>query len=151
MVAKPQLLEPISLDRKGAQRSPSTPEISSQDATLAAKISEMLSSLVAERNGGNEEDKAVLEVIRDALDDYQSQKHANHGLDDGWMTVEQAAEHIGLSEKAVRSGARRGTLPGCKYPQGSIRGRWRFQKHELDSWIKRGRPKPTKVRKQSIW
>lgn len=61
----------------------------------------------------------------------------------GWWTCEQAAEHLGLSPKTIREGAAKGTLPGHKYPLNSKRGRWRFRRDELDSWLTK---KPT-VRK----
>ena len=61
---------------------------------------------------------------------------AETALPDAWMSSEDAARHIGLTAKTVREGAARGNLPGHKYPMGSIRGKWRFLRTELDEWLK---------------
>jgi excisionase family DNA binding protein len=62
-----------------------------------------------------------------------------------WLETEQAAVYLNLTPKTVREGAVKGTLPGHKYPLNSRRGRWRFKRVELDSWLSRKpRVRPTK-------
>ncbi len=64
---------------------------------------------------------------------------------DDWLETEQAAVYLNLTPKTVREGAVKGTLPGHKYPLNSRRGRWRFKRDELDSWLSRKpRVRPTK-------
>lgn len=71
---------------------------------------------------------------------------------DEWMDTVQAASYLGLTPKAVREGAARGSLPGCKYPLRSIRGVWRFKKDDLDRFLKRGQAASRRrATEPSVW
>lgn len=71
---------------------------------------------------------------------------------DEWLETEQVAVYLNLTPKTVREGAARGTLPGCKYPPRSIRGKWRFKKDDLDKFLKRRQP-PARQQaiERSVW
>lgn len=69
---------------------------------------------------------------------------------DGWMECDEVAEYLKLKPKAVRYGAARGVLPGHKYPAGSIRGRWRFRKEELDEYLNR-KPRTYRRKGLDVW
>ena len=47
------------------------------------------------------------------------------------MAVRDVAVHLTVNEKAVYRLAQRGELPGF-----NVAGAWRFQRSELDHWIK---------------
>ncbi len=71
---------------------------------------------------------------------------------DDWVDTETAASYLDLTPKTVREGAARGTLPGCKYPPRSIRGKWRFKKEDLDRFLKRRQSAPRQqMVERSVW
>ncbi|MEI6809202.1 MAG: hypothetical protein WCN95_10820 [bacterium] len=41
-------------------------------------------------------------------------------------------------------------MPGHKYPEGSIRGRWRFRRDELDRYLLK-KPRELQKKAVSIW
>lgn len=47
------------------------------------------------------------------------------------MTVRDVAAHLNVNEKTVYRLAQRGELPGFK-----VAGAWRFQKSDLEEWIR---------------
>ena len=53
---------------------------------------------------------------------------------DRWFTVEQAAEHLSMSEDALRQLLRRGRVPAHRIGERRIR----FSRAELDAWIRSG-------------
>jgi hypothetical protein len=83
---------------------------------------------------GEKLDQIIALLERDRVDEQEEGKNT-------WLNTEQAARHVGLSERAVRVGAQRGSIPGHKYPRGSKRGRWMFRRAELDDLILKGRTK----------
>jgi excisionase family DNA binding protein len=48
-----------------------------------------------------------------------------------WMTVKQVAEYLQMSDDKIYDMAKKGELPAVK-----IRQQWRFDREELDSWLK---------------
>jgi len=46
------------------------------------------------------------------------------------LTLEEAAEFLGISPKALREAAARGEVPACK-----IAHRWRFSRFALHQWL----------------
>jgi excisionase family DNA binding protein len=54
--------------------------------------------------------------------------------EDTWFTVEEAAEHLSLTEDALRQLLRRGRIPSHRIGERRIR----FSKAELDNWIRSG-------------
>lgn len=46
------------------------------------------------------------------------------------LTLEETAEFLGISPKALREAAARGEVPGCK-----IARRWRFSRFALHQWL----------------
>ena len=88
--------------------------------------------------------QACREAVDEALAGTQPEDYG------GWIDVRQAAEYLGMSEKAVRNGARCGDLPGKKYPAGSNRGHWRFRKGDLDKRL-RSQQRGSGKAEISIW
>jgi excisionase family DNA binding protein len=54
---------------------------------------------------------------------------------DNWFNAEEAAKYLGISTSNLYSLAQQERIPGHK-----IGKMWRFNKSELDSWIKANRP-----------
>lgn len=52
-----------------------------------------------------------------------------------WMTTKEAAQYCGVTPWTLLMAARAGTLPCGKTP-GKRRGEWRFQKADLDAWLR---------------
>lgn len=48
-----------------------------------------------------------------------------------WMTVRQVAEYLQMSDDKIYDMAKKGELPAIK-----IRQQWRFDREELDKWLK---------------
>ena len=48
-----------------------------------------------------------------------------------WMTVRQVAEYLQMSDDKIYDMAKKGELPAVK-----IRQQWRFDREELDKWLK---------------
>lgn len=59
-----------------------------------------------------------------------------------WMTVKQVAEYLQMSDDKIYDMAKKGELPAVK-----IRQQWRFDREELDQWLKKtSNPKQTRTR-----
>jgi len=48
-----------------------------------------------------------------------------------WMTVKQVAEYLQISDDKIYDMAKKGELPAVK-----IRQQWRFDREEIDRWLK---------------
>jgi PTS system nitrogen regulatory IIA component len=48
-----------------------------------------------------------------------------------WMTVKQVAEYLQMSDDKIYDMAKKGELPAVK-----IRQQWRFDREEIDQWLK---------------
>ncbi len=48
-----------------------------------------------------------------------------------WMTVKQVAAYLQMSDDKIYDMAKRGELPAVK-----IRQQWRFDREEIDQWLK---------------
>jgi len=48
-----------------------------------------------------------------------------------WMTVKQVAEYLQMSDDKIYDMAKKGELPAVK-----IRQQWRFDRGEIDQWLK---------------
>jgi len=48
-----------------------------------------------------------------------------------WMTVKQVAEYLQMSDDKIYDMAKKGELPAVK-----IRQQWRFDRGEIDRWLK---------------
>ncbi|MCU1677674.1 MAG: Helix-turn-helix domain [Frankiales bacterium] len=64
----------------------------------------------------------------------------------GWLTVAQAAAHVAMHEKTVRTAAVNGELSGVKTKPGHKKSEWRFRVKDLDAWLERGRVTATRRR-----
>ena len=51
-----------------------------------------------------------------------------------WMTVKQVAEYLQMSDDKIYDMAKKGELPAVK-----IRQQWRFDREEIDQWLKNHR------------
>ena len=51
-----------------------------------------------------------------------------------WMTVKQVAEYLQMSDDKIYDMAKKGELPAVK-----IRQQWRFDREEIDQWLKSNR------------
>lgn len=53
--------------------------------------------------------------------------------EDRWMSVEEIADHLGVSKDTIYTWVSAKRMPGHKV------GRfWKFKKREIDSWVRRG-------------
>ena len=59
-----------------------------------------------------------------------------------WLTIDQIADYLQASKEKVYKLCQRGKMPASKFG-----GQWRFDKHEVDRWLRMQRPKKTKKRK----
>jgi excisionase family DNA binding protein len=51
-----------------------------------------------------------------------------------WMTIEEVAEYLQVSRDSIYRMAQKGEMPASKF--GSL---WRFDKQEIDEWMKKNR------------
>lgn len=51
-----------------------------------------------------------------------------------WISVEEAAEYLGVKPSTIREWIKKTTIPANK-----IGKQWKFKKSELDEWIKSGK------------
>jgi len=59
-----------------------------------------------------------------------------------WLTIDQIADYLQASKEKVYKLCQRGKMPASKFG-----GQWRFDKQEVDRWLRMQRPKKTKKRK----
>ena len=52
-----------------------------------------------------------------------------------WISIEDAAEHLGVKTSTIRDWIRKGK----DIPAHKIGKLWKFKKSELDSWVKSGK------------
>jgi excisionase family DNA binding protein len=57
-------------------------------------------------------------------------------MTDKWLTVKELAEYLKLSTDLVYKFAQRGKIPVSK-----IGNQWRFDREEIDAWVKAQRPR----------
>lgn len=82
-------------------------------------------------------DEALLDLIRPQLQEMVDERvHEQLRLfepppPEPWMTTDQAAKYLQLSEQALRKRARR---PGFPAHQDDT-GRWLFRREEIDEWL----------------
>ena len=60
---------------------------------------------------------------------------------DKWLTVKEVAEYLKLSTDLIYKFAQDGKMPVSK-----IGSQWRFDREEIDSWVKAQRPRSRKKR-----
>jgi len=56
-------------------------------------------------------------------------------MTDKWLTVKEVAEYLKLSTDLVYKFAQQGKIPVSK-----IGNQWRFDREEIDTWVKAQRP-----------
>ena len=56
-------------------------------------------------------------------------------IDDRWISIEEAAEYLGVNKDSIRNWIKRST----EIPAHKIGKQWKFKKCELDEWIKSGK------------
>jgi len=52
-----------------------------------------------------------------------------------WLTIEQVADYLQVSKEKVYKLCQRGKMPAYK-----LGGQWRFDRNEIDQWLRRQRP-----------
>lgn len=60
---------------------------------------------------------------------------------DKWLTVKEVAEYLKLSTDLVYKFAQQGKVPVSR-----IGTQWRFDREEIDAWVKAQRPRSRKKR-----
>lgn len=55
-------------------------------------------------------------------------------IDDKWIGIEEAAQYMGVTKETVRNWIKKTNIPAHK-----IGKLWKFQKSELEEWIKSGK------------
>ncbi|MDD5671184.1 MAG: helix-turn-helix domain-containing protein [Candidatus Omnitrophica bacterium] len=59
-----------------------------------------------------------------------------------WLTIDQIADYLQASKEKVYKLCQRGKMPASKFG-----GQWRFDKNEIDQWLRMQRPQKTKKTK----
>ena len=54
---------------------------------------------------------------------------------DTWLTIEEAAEYLGMGKTVIYTMAREGRIPASK-----VGKKWTFEKEQLDSWVRANQP-----------
>jgi len=57
-------------------------------------------------------------------------------MTDKWLTIEQIADYLQVSKEKIYKLCQRGRMPAYKCV-----GQWRFDKKEVDNWIRKQRTK----------
>lgn len=52
---------------------------------------------------------------------------------DRWLSVEEIAEHLGVSKESIYRWLERGRIPAHR-----VGKQWRFQVEEVNEWVRRG-------------
>lgn len=60
-------------------------------------------------------------------------------MNNKWLTVKQVAEYLQASEEKIYKLCQRRKMPASKFG-----GQWRFDKNEIDQWLRMQRPLKTK-------
>lgn len=55
-------------------------------------------------------------------------------INDSWISLEDAANYLGVKKETVRSWIKKTDIPAHK-----IGKLWKFKKNELDTWVKSGK------------
>ena len=55
-------------------------------------------------------------------------------INDSWISLEDAANYLGVKKETVRSWIKKTDIPAHK-----IGKLWKFKKSELDAWVKSGK------------
>jgi len=63
-------------------------------------------------------------------------------MTDKWLTIDQIAEYLQVSKEKIYKHCQRGKMPASKFG-----GQWRFDKNEIDQWLRMQRPQKTKKTK----
>lgn len=74
-------------------------------------------------------------VILELLFEFPNEvKRMNLENTERWISVEEAAEYLGVKPSTIREWIKKTTIPANK-----IGKQWKFKKSELDEWIKSGK------------
>jgi excisionase family DNA binding protein len=76
----------------------------------------------------------LLERYGQRLAEMVADRLADQANSTPWLSVGQAAEHLGITEQAIRSLLKRGDIPAYR-PNGRVF----LDRAELDSWVRSGR------------
>lgn len=57
-------------------------------------------------------------------------------MPDKWLTIEQIADYLQVSREKIYKLCQRGKMPASK-----LGGQWRFDRKEIDLWLKKQRPR----------
>lgn len=55
-------------------------------------------------------------------------------VNENWISITEAAEHLGVTKDSVRKWIKKTDIPAHK-----IGKLWKFKKSELDEWVKSGK------------
>lgn len=56
-----------------------------------------------------------------------------------WLTIDQIADYLQVSKEKIYKHCQRGKMPASKFG-----GQWRFDKNEIDQWLRKQRPQNKK-------
>ena len=57
-----------------------------------------------------------------------------NNIDENWMSLEEAAKHLGVTKDSIRNWIKKTDIPAHK-----IGKLWKFKKSELDEWVRSGK------------
>mgnify|MGYP001611059406 CR=1 FL=1 len=64
---------------------------------------------------------------------------------DRWLSVEEIAEHLGVSKESIYRWLEREKIPAHR-----VGKQWRFQTEEVNEWVRRGEASEENIIKKSI-
>lgn len=60
-------------------------------------------------------------------------------MTDKWLTIDQIADYLQVSKEKIYKLCQKGKMPASKFG-----GQWRYNRSEIDQWLKKQRPKSQK-------
>jgi excisionase family DNA binding protein len=76
---------------------------------------------------------------------YDAKRKWRQMMEDRWLSVDEIANHLGIKRDTVYKWISERQMPGHK-----IGRLWKFNKQEVDEWVKSGEAKRTKNRKSRV-
>jgi len=56
-------------------------------------------------------------------------------MTDKWLTIDQIADYLQVSKEKIYKICQKGKMPASK-----LGGQWRFDRREIDTWLRKQRP-----------
>ena len=63
-------------------------------------------------------------------------------MTDKWLTIDQIADYLQVSKEKIYKTCQKGKMPASKFG-----GQWRFNRQEIDAWLRKQRPSNSKKKR----